>query len=155
VAWAGIGTVIAVAVNLGLKQVFTETRPCNALAPVVTVQPCPGLTDYSFPSNHTTIAFALAVGVFLVNRRLGTIAILLAALEGFSRVYLGQHYPHDVIAAALISSALMLLGWPLVREPLIGLLRWAERTPLRPLLTSAGTGGPAPAPVEPHETTVG
>ncbi|NUR60012.1 MAG: phosphatase PAP2 family protein, partial [Catenulispora sp.] len=149
------GTVVAVAANLGLKQVFTETRPCDALAHVVTVQPCPGLTDYSFPSNHTTIATALALGVFLINRRLGAIAIVLAALEGFSRVYLGQHYPHDVIAAAFISSTLMLLGWPVVRNPLTGLLRWAERTPLRPLLTSAESADTAPAPTELHHTTAG
>lgn len=136
VAWTGIGTAVAVGAGLALKQVFAETRPCLAMH-VTTVQPCPGPTDYSFPSDHTTVAVALAAGLLLANRRLGLIAAALALLEGFSRVYLGQHYPHDVAAGLILSTLILMAGWPLVRRPLILLLAILEATRLRPVLTTA------------------
>ena len=136
VLWLGLGTVLCIACGLGLKQVFQETRPCLVLH-VATVQACPGPTDYAFPSDHTTVAVALAVGLWLVDRRLGLVAGALAVLEGFSRVYLGQHYPHDVLAAFVLGIAVMLVGWALLRRPLERLVAALERTPLRPVLTSA------------------
>jgi membrane-associated phospholipid phosphatase len=122
-AWACVGTGISVVCGLLLKQVFQETRPCLAMPHVITVQACPGPTDYSFPSDHTTVAVALAAGLWLIDRRLGAIGAAVALLEGFSRVYLGQHYPHDVIAAMALSSLIVLGGWPLVRGPLSRLIR--------------------------------
>jgi membrane-associated phospholipid phosphatase len=136
VLWTGIATCVSVALGLGLKQVFAETRPCLALAHVTTVQPCPGPTDYSFPSDHATVATALAAGIYLVNRRLGALAAILALLEGFSRVYLGQHYPHDVAAAIVLSTLVVFAGWPLARRPLTRLLERLEGTVMRPLLTA-------------------
>lgn len=136
VAWTGVGTLICIAAGLTLKQVFAEIRPCSAMPHVTTVQPCPGLTDYSFPSDHTTLITALAVGLWLIDRRLGVIAVAAALLEGFTRVYLGQHYPHDVAAALLLATAVMLIGWPLARRVLLSLLRLVTRTPLRPLITA-------------------
>ncbi len=52
----------------------------------------------AFPSGHTTSAFALATtfALFCKNKKLGLIALLLACLTGYSRVYLGQHYWDDV-----------------------------------------------------------
>ena len=120
-AWAVAGSVLSIGLGLGLKQVFQETRPCLALPDVTTVQACPGPTDYSFPSDHTTVAVALAAGLWLTNRRLGAIGGVIALMEGFSRVYLGQHYPHDVLAAFVLSGVVVLGGWPLVRKPLIRL----------------------------------
>lgn len=136
VAWLGFGTIVSVLAGLVAKGTFAENRPCQAIH-VATVQACPGTTDYSFPSDHTTVAVALALGLFLVNRRLGAVGIVLALIEGFSRVYLGQHYPHDVLAAFVLSGVVVLGGWPLVRGPLTRLDRALERTPLRPILTSA------------------
>jgi membrane-associated phospholipid phosphatase len=136
IAWAGIGTLICIAASAVLKQVFAESRPCLAIAHVATVQPCPGPSDYSFPSNHTTIAAALAAGIWLAGRRLGLIAAVLALLEGFSRIYLGQHYPHDVLAALALAALIITGGWPLARRPLTHLIHLFTRTPLRLLLTS-------------------
>ena len=113
--WTVIGSGISVGCGLALKQVFRETRPCLALPHVTTVQACPGPTDYSFPSDHATVAAALAAGLWLIDRRLGAIGTALALLEGFSRVYLGQHYPHDVLAAFVLSSLIIFGGWPVVR----------------------------------------
>ena len=57
----------------------------------------------------------LAAGLWLIDRRLGAIGTALALVEGFSRVYLGQHYPHDVHAALVLSSLIIFDGWSVVR----------------------------------------
>jgi membrane-associated phospholipid phosphatase len=62
--------------------------------------------DPSFPSDHATGAFALAFGVWLYDRTLGTVLLVLSAILAFSRVYAGTHYPGDVVAGALIGVAL-------------------------------------------------
>lgn len=135
VAWLGFGTIISVGAGAVLKRLIAESRPCQAIH-VLTVEACPSSADYSFPSEHTTVAVALALGLWLVNRKLGTIGLALAALEGFDRVYTGQHYPRDVLAAALLSCLVLLLGWPLVRRPLTRLVEALAVTRLRPLLTT-------------------
>lgn len=58
--------------------------------------------DPSFPSDHAAGAFALAAGVWLYDRAIGTVALVLAAVLAFSRVYVGTHYPLDVAAGAAI-----------------------------------------------------
>lgn len=60
-------------------------------------------TDSSFPSNPAAAAFAIAVAVWAVNRRLGTLLLTAAALYGFARVYAGVHYPLDIVSGALIA----------------------------------------------------
>jgi membrane-associated phospholipid phosphatase len=144
-AWAGAGTVLSIGCGLVLKQIFHETRPCLALPHVTTVQACPGPTDYAFPSDHTTVAVALAAGLWLVNRRLGAIAAALALLEGYSRVYLGMHYPHDVLAGIVVGVVVVLGGWALARRPLI---RLAGSLPAR-LLPEPSRATADPAPTEP------
>ena len=60
--------------------------------------------DPSFPSDHATGAFALAVGLWLYDRTFGTIMLVLAALLSFARVYVGTHYPLDVVAGAALGA---------------------------------------------------
>src|SRR3954453_16626099 len=63
--------------------------------------------DPSFPSDHATGGFALAFGIWLYDRTLGTILLALAAILSFARVYVGTHYPGDVVAGALIGMAVV------------------------------------------------
>ena len=58
--------------------------------------------DSSFPSNGTAVAFILATAIFLGNRKAGVVALAIASLYGFSRVYVGIHYPLDVLGGAAI-----------------------------------------------------
>lgn len=132
-AWLGFGTLLSIGAGLVLKQVFQEVRPCSALH-VATVDSCPALTDYSFPSDHTIVAVALALGIWLANRRWGGMALLLALLEGASRIYLGDHYPHDVLAGMAVSAVLVLGGWLLLRRPVEALVLWLHRSRVRALV---------------------
>jgi undecaprenyl-diphosphatase len=61
--------------------------------------------DPSFPSDHATGGFALAFGIWLYDRTIGTVLLVIAAVVSFSRVYVGTHYPGDVVAGALIGIA--------------------------------------------------
>lgn len=65
-------------------------------------------TDPSFPSNAAAYAFAMAAGVWLVNRRMGVIVGVGAVLFAFARVYAGMHYPLDVVGGALVG---ILVTW--------------------------------------------
>ncbi|MBW5446013.1 phosphatase PAP2 family protein [Cohnella sp. CFH 77786] len=58
----------------------------------------------SFPSDHATGGFAIAVSIWLVKRKPGRLWLAAAACIGFSRIWTGVHYPLDVIAGALIGS---------------------------------------------------
>lgn len=105
---APLVVVLVFLVNDAVKSLFDEQRPCQTLH-VATVEACPGLGDWSFPSNHTAVATACAVALLLANRRLGWMAVPVAALMAASRVWIGVHYPHDVLAAVVVGVA---VAWP-------------------------------------------
>ena len=62
-------------------------------------------TDFSFPSDHTTVAGAVAVGFLFANRRWGVVASVLAVLMAFTRVYVGAPYQCDVIAGLALGAS--------------------------------------------------
>lgn len=100
---AGLGVVAAYASSEVLKVLVSELRPCHNFAERTLVT-CPGTTDWSWPSNHAAIAVAIAVAIVTMAPRLGLLAFLLAALIAVSRVIVGVHYFHDVLAGALIAA---------------------------------------------------
>jgi undecaprenyl-diphosphatase len=78
-------------------------------------------TDSSFPSNFASVLFAIAVAIFLNNRKRGTVLLAIAALGGLSRVYVGVHYPLDIIGGAAVGTVATLLAYGVGKliEPLI------------------------------------
>ena len=75
--------------------------------------------DPSFPSDHATGGFALACGMFLYDRFVGAILDALAAALAFARVYVGIHYPGDVLAGAAIGGlAALAVAIPPLRRAL-------------------------------------
>lgn len=86
--------------NLILKNLVARTRPYEALQGLTLL--IERQSDLSFPSGHTAASFAAAMIICReLPRRYGTAALILAAGIGFSRLYLGVHYPSDVIGGAL------------------------------------------------------
>jgi undecaprenyl-diphosphatase len=59
----------------------------------------PHIADASFPSDHAIGTMSIAVGLNKYNRTLGNISILISILVGISRVFVGHHYPIDVVGA--------------------------------------------------------
>jgi undecaprenyl-diphosphatase len=68
-------------------------------------------TDSSFPSNPIAISFAMATGVWMVNRKIGTAMYVIASFYGFSRIYAGVFYPLDVVGGALIGTGATYLAY--------------------------------------------
>jgi undecaprenyl-diphosphatase len=64
----------------------------------------PSKNDSSFPSKHTILVFALATSVLLQERIVGLFMWLFALLTGFSRIWVGHHYPVDIISSAFLGS---------------------------------------------------
>ena len=93
-------------------------------------------TDGGFPSIHAVIAAAVAAGLWLVDRRLGITAAVAAALMAFARVYVGAHYPRDVLAGLALGVVVSLAGYFLFRPVLRWLLGLIGKTWLRSLVTT-------------------
>ncbi|MFI9808400.1 phosphatase PAP2 family protein [Streptomyces sp. NPDC052301] len=130
-----VAVVVAFGVNSAVKPLVAEDRPCRHLA-FRTLEACPVRGDWSFPSNHTAVAFAAAVALFFVSRRLGVVASVCALAMAASRVWVGVHYPHDVVAGAALGGAAGFLAMLVLRRWPTGLAGRLSGSRLRPLLTS-------------------
>ncbi|MFE9692092.1 phosphatase PAP2 family protein [Micromonospora sp. NPDC005806] len=134
--WAPIGMLLAVAVNQPIVALVHEPRPYTTLSGILVL--ADRSTDPSLPSDHATMAGAIAAGLLLVSWRLGLLATAAAALMGFARVYIAAHYPFDVLAGFALGATVTLLGYLVARGPITAGLDRLDRTRLRPLLRTGG-----------------
>ncbi len=89
--------------NVLLKNLVARTRPYEVIEGLTYLVKKP--VDYSFPSGHTGTSFATAVVLFLsFPKKYSFWFPVLAFLIGFSRLYVGVHYPTDVLAGAIIGT---------------------------------------------------
>lgn len=107
--WA-LGFLLSFLVSGGITQLFKNfvfsnvMRPSSALG-IDKVHQVAGIDLHglmSFPSGHTTAAFAIycSLAILLANKRMGLLCLLFAVLIGYSRIYLSQHFPVDVLVGS-------------------------------------------------------
>ncbi|WP_148593276.1 phosphatase PAP2 family protein [Streptomyces sp. WAC01526] len=107
-----ISSAVAYLLSELVKSLVDEERPCRAVAgAAASIAPCPPGGDWSFPSNHSTIAAALACRATLL------LALPVALLTGLSRVFVGVHYPHDVLAGLTLGAAVAALCPAILGRP--------------------------------------
>jgi len=131
--WAPAGTLLAVGLNQPLGNWVREPRPYTTLRHVEVL--VARSSDFSFPSDHAVMAGAVAAGVWLANRRLGMLTAVAAVLMAFTRVYVGAHYPGDVVLGLLFGAAVTLFGYLMLRRVLEAVVTRLADTPVRVLLS--------------------
>jgi len=91
-----------------VKRLVHRPRPFKVFSNIINKKPT--TCQYSFPSGHTCAAFSLAYVLAASFPRLSFILFILASLVGFSRVYLGVHYPTDVIVGVITAYGSFLIS---------------------------------------------
>ncbi|MFI6686327.1 phosphatase PAP2 family protein [Streptomyces sp. NPDC050485] len=132
IVWGPLAAAIAVLVNIPIRGFVHRPRPFvdhQGLDVLIA-----GKSDFSFVSDHSTIAMAIGAGLFVANRKFGLIALGLALLEGFCRVYMGVHYPTDVVGGFALGTAVALLLAPLAQLLLTPVVAAVARSPRLGLL---------------------
>lgn len=87
--------------NFILKNLIARPRPCWIFENINMLIDVP--RDFSFPSGHTLSSFTAAFILLSGNRRMGVVAIILASLMAFSRIYLFVHFPTDIMGGIILS----------------------------------------------------
>ena len=135
--WAPLGATLALALAQPVSHLVAAPRPYTVYPHALVL--VARTADYTFPSDHATMAGAVAAGIALTHRRLRPVvvtAVVAALLMAFARVYAGAHFPRDVLVGLAFGGVVTVAGWCVVRRPLELLTSRLARTPLRPLLTA-------------------
>jgi len=112
--------------HCALKPLFARPRPCDLRSEMLTLVARPH--GWSFPSGHTSSAFAAAFALWLQNRRLGVPALALAGFIGFTRMYLYVHFPTDILGGVALGLALGACG-SLLADKISN--KWAKRSEVK------------------------
>ncbi|HEX2786062.1 MAG TPA: phosphatase PAP2 family protein [Ilumatobacteraceae bacterium] len=133
--WAAGATLIALGIGQVIGGSIDRARPYEAMTGIHLL--IDKTTDFSFPSDHATVAGAVAAGLMFTNRRWGSVAAALAVVMAFARVYVGAHYPGDVLAGLALGAAVAAVGRLVAVPQLTRVVAWLSRTAVRPIVTHA------------------
>ncbi|HEX7483924.1 MAG TPA: phosphatase PAP2 family protein [Candidatus Saccharimonadales bacterium] len=100
----GIALAVSFVIRFILSKLFISDRP---FVDHTITQLLPHAANQSFPSDHATAAFAIALAILALTRlkKTGWILLAIAAMIGFARIYTGVHYPLDVIGGLITAIA--------------------------------------------------
>jgi undecaprenyl-diphosphatase len=113
---AGISALIALGLGQLIGKAFPRPRPYLSHA---VNQLIPPSLDTSFPSDHAILGFAVGVVVWRYNRKAGAVLLSLATIMALARVFVGAHYPSDVLGGAVLGALTS-----------VGLASLSERRPM-------------------------
>lgn len=111
---AGLAALVAmffgmIFTNLLLKNIVARPRPFDEISALIPLVAKP--TDFSFPSGHTTASFASAfIYLKMLPKKYSIPTLILAALIAYSRLYLGVHYPTDILGGLIVALVCSLLS---------------------------------------------
>lgn len=126
--WQNFRTLLWLGATVGVSDAFAaqiikplvgRIRPCRVEGLVRIVDGCAG--SLGFPSNHAANGAAFALFWFLwKGPRIGSLALVCALMVGFSRVYLGMHYPSDVLGGFLLGGLIGSISFAIFKRTGIG-----------------------------------
>jgi undecaprenyl-diphosphatase len=110
--FAVIATIVALAINYVIGKIWFQPRPFMVPIGYTFLTHTP---DSSFPSDHVTFIWAVGFSLFLQPglRFPGSIMLIIALLVGWARVFLGVHFPLDVVGSIVIATLVVILLSPL------------------------------------------
>ena len=121
ILWSILVVILVDAGATALKSETLRLRPQQEISQIGMLLQRPASS--SFPSNHAANSFALATLLTIYYPKMAGVFFTAAAVVGFSRIYLGEHYPLDVLAGALLGTSVALAFAMMIRSlP----LRWTK-----------------------------
>lgn len=105
---AGLNALIALSCNFAISLIWFHSRPFADHLGMTLIQHA---ADSSFPSDHVTLIASVGIFLYLEKtyRKLGGILLALSFIAGWARIFVGVHYPLDILGAYLLSALISLL----------------------------------------------
>ena len=100
--------------NMIIKELVMRERPCWIDPTVELLVKAP--SSFSFPSGHTFAGFASAVTIFLYHKKEGIVALIMAALIAFSRMYIFVHFPTDILGGIVCGIVIAFVSFAIVKK---------------------------------------
>jgi len=144
IAWAGAAAIIGVGLVQLIGGAIDRARPTTVLHGTHLL--LDKTADFSFPSDHSTAMGAVAVGLLLAGpllrrRWYGWAALSFTLLMMFDRVYVGAHYPGDVVGGLALGALVAAALGPIGRWPFRRIAELVASTPLRPVVAVSRPSG--------------
>ena len=133
--WAPVATALAVTINQPIGALVAEPRPYAAIPGILVL--AHHSTDPSFPSDHAVMAGAVAASLFTFDLLLGEIAGVAAVLMAFARVYIGAHFPTDVVVGLGLGVVVAIVSWLIVHRAVTKGVQLLYNSRLHVLMTTS------------------